>query len=813
MSTVKTILYTCVVLFFHKISFTQNTPPEISVSGNQLFCPDAPMSIVTAVNITDADVSDTTLNTVVIQISEGYVSGQDLLTLIGVHPSISGVWNVAQGKLSLNGPATFAEFETAISSVVFSTTQTVLTTDKAFSINLGNANFLPTTGHYYFYVSDVGIGWTAAKDAAATQTYFGLQGYLATLTTIEEAQLAGEQNSGAGWIGATDAQSEGTWQWVTGPEAGNAFFNQNTGTAINGEFSFWNTNEPNNFNGNEDYAHITDPSIGILGSWNDLPEAGETNTNSAFHPKGYVVEFGGMPGDPTINLSGSSRIIAPQIQVTNQDICLSQSITLIVTSNANEVLWFDSQTSNTVINTGNSYEVTPNADTTYWVQPNVTGCTSGQRTPVSVTVNTPPNFQNINVQQCENEAVFDGISLFNLSFYNANVADNITTNRTITYYEDAALTQSISSTNYSNTTNNQIIFAKVEATDSGCFSIAQLTLSVWASTLENFELITCDDATADGFTNFNLSDINTEVLLGFPPTATTSFYQNYNDALLQQNILPTNFTNTTAFEDSVFVKITENNRCLGIAEVLLSVNALPIIKADETVLYCLNTFPETLTLTSGNLETNPNNYAYLWSTGETTMSININTVGTYTVSVTSPGQNSCTSSRSITVLPSNTATIDGIEVTDASLNNSILVLVSGEGDFVYALNNENGPYQTSNIFENVASGIYTVYVKDIKNNCGIVSEAVSVIGFPKFFTPNNDTVNDIWQLNGFSAQFPVDYTVKIFDRYGKLITTLNQNKLFWDGTYNGLNLPQNDYWFEIQLADGRIFRDHFTLRR
>jgi len=133
-----------------------------------------------------------------IQISQGYVNGSDLLLLSGVNPGITSNWSAAQGALTLNGPATFAQFETAIENILFQTTQTVFTEDRFFSINLGVANFLPSTGHYYFYVADLSITWSEAETAAESQDFFGLQGYLATITSEEESQLAGEQSSGAG---------------------------------------------------------------------------------------------------------------------------------------------------------------------------------------------------------------------------------------------------------------------------------------------------------------------------------------------------------------------------------------------------------------------------------------------------------------------------------------------------------------------------------------------------------------------------------------------------------------------------------------
>ena len=107
---------------------------------------------------------------------------------------------------------------------------------------------------------------------------------------------------------------------------------------------------------------------------------------------------------------------------------------------------------------------------------------------------------------------------------------------------------------------------------------------------------------------------------------------------------------------------------------------------------------------------------------------------TYTVEVINA--NNCSKHRTIIVEASNIATFESIEVVDATQNNTITILVSGEGLYEYALLNKNGiqtPFQTSNIFENVYPGIYTIVVNDYKNDCGKVPKQASVIGFPKFF--------------------------------------------------------------------------------
>jgi len=274
--------------------------------------------------------------------------------------------------------------------------------------------------------------------------------------------------------------------------------------------------------------------------------------------------------------------------------------------------------------------------------------------------------------------------------------------------------------------------------------------------------------------------------------------------------LPLNYTNTIAYFQTIFVRAENDNACYGINEVDLTVYQLPNIEVEDETIYCLNTFPETITLNAGLISGNPNDYTFDWSTGENTYEIEINAPGTYSVSVTN--SNDCSKDRTITVLPSNIATIDDVEVVDATSNNMITIFVSGEGDYEYALNNINGPYQDSNMFENVPPGLHTVYIRD-KNNCGIVEDIVSVIGFPKFLTPNGDGYHDTWQVYGLNHGSQIESIVYIFDRYGKLIKQLSPTGIGWDGTFNGQPMPSSDYWFHVKLQDGRVFKSHFTLKR
>ncbi|MFS4417090.1 C-type lectin domain-containing protein [Maribacter sp. 2307ULW6-5] len=292
-----------------------NQPPVLTATGSQTYCPGTSLPIAQSIVIADPD--DTGTNAVYIQISSGYVNGEDLLSLTGSHPNISASWDAAQGKLTLTGPASYTEFEAAVMATQFSSSAPNPSGTRQFSITVGEPNYLPSTQHYYEFVPDAGITWSDALTAAANRTYFGLQGYLVTLTSQEEADFAGAQASGFGWIGATDEVVEGQWRWASGPEQGTLFW---TGLANGTEITYanWNGGEPNNVGSNgEDYAHIAAASVirggAPIGAWNDLPNRGG---GGAYASQGYVVEYGGMPGDPVLNITATTSITMDNLPPT-----------------------------------------------------------------------------------------------------------------------------------------------------------------------------------------------------------------------------------------------------------------------------------------------------------------------------------------------------------------------------------------------------------------------------------------------------------------------------------------------------------------
>lgn len=177
----------------------------------------------------------------------------------------------------------------------------------------------------------------------------------------------------------------------------------------------------------------------------------------------------------------------------------------------------------------------------------------------------------------------------------------------------------------------------------------------------------------------------------------------------------------------------------------------------------------------------------------------------------------CVSSQEFTVVPSEVATINRITVDREANGLQISIAVSGSGNYEYALDNENGPYQNSSVFNSIPAGEHIAFVRD-KNGCGVsqrlVEQKVTKKDFPQFFTPNGDGINDFWQYAQSDSKKEVSIeTLWVFDRVGNLMAQLDPKSKGWNGNFNGQPLPASDYWFKAVTFNKRKIYGHFTLKR
>ncbi|MFI8380247.1 T9SS type B sorting domain-containing protein [Leeuwenhoekiella sp. NPDC079379] len=814
----------------HKVK-AQN-PPELKATGDQEYCPLSTIPIVTNFSLTNP--SGNVVRAVYIQISFGYQRGSDFLEL-PPNPNLSTNFDIATGKLTLafNPAVSTTEIEDAVKAVTYRSNSATVSGERIFSITIGQANYLPSTGHYYMFIPSNLITWQDARVAAENSRYYGLQGYLATLTSREEAILCGEQSQGSGWIGGTDEQTEGVWKWVTGPEAANGgliFWNGKAdGNTPN--FAFWNTNEPNDANGGEDYAHITAPNIGTPGAWNDLRTTGEQNTD--YQAKGYIVEYGGMPGDPKLNIAVDTRIFIPEITATTGDTrCGPGVVTLSATSNGTTLNWYTAASGGTPVFTGDTYTPTITSTQDFYVAAEAAGCLRGKRTSVrAVMLDDVVAANQITFTNCDEDGTPDGFTNFNLEEAIPFITSDL--NTTVTFYSNSADadldSNSIRARPYNNR-NGQTVFARTTAA-SGCYKVTRIDLAVSVTSLPTGyeeQLDTCDtDGTVDGFATFDLTQATNRISTQFPTgrNFVVSYFRTEEDALLEQNeILPQNaYKNEISDQQVLFARVEDNTQgsCYAIGPyVRLNVEPIPVFELADLGSICV-TDPN-FTLQTINAQ---DVYTYEWRDQNNTLvgtnpELVITSPGTYTV--TAQTLFGCNSEvKEITVIASESATLtrDNIAVTtlDGQTSLSIVnVSALGAGDYEYTLDEALGPYQDSPVFEQVSPGLRTLYIRD-KNGCGISSIQIPVLGFAKFFTPNNDGYHDTWTPLGLSKTEYSAVTIYIYDRFGKLLKSIYGFDNGWDGTTRGVALPSSDYWYTVTLTDinGVIseFKGHMTLKR
>ncbi len=98
---------------------------------------------------------------------------------------------------------------------------------------------------------------------------------------------------------------------------------------------------------------------------------------------------------------------------------------------------------------------------------------------------------------------------------------------------------------------------------------------------------------------------------------------------------------------------------------------------------------------------------------------------------------------------------------------------------------------------------YTLHVLS-NANCGESTSSVFVrvfktITIPNAFSPNNDGINDFWDIKELNT-YPT-CTVMVFNRYGQKVFESNGYSNPWDGTYNGSALPPATYYYIIDLKN------------
>ena len=320
------------------------------------------------------------------------------------------------------------------------------------------------------------------------------------------------------------------------------------------------------------------------------------------------------------------------------------------------------------------------------------------------------------------------------------------------------------------------------------------------------DMLICIEETNGSFSaEFDLLTQNSEILDTQPADLyTITYHSTYEDADNGVNAIPTLHTNT-ANPQIIYARLIHNYipLCHDIVAFNLRVSKYPVLKMVTDYILCDDETKKTLVADAGF-------NSYLWSTGETTQSITVNESGNYQVTVGNEFNGIiCETTANVSVSISGPPESWDIKVEDwTAENNRVVINATGKGYYQFSLDDKT--YQDSPIFEKLKPGIYTVYIKD-KNDCGMVSQRIVLLNYPKFFTPNGDGINDKWRIE-YSWLEP-EALIYVYDRYGKLIYAFTPIDQGWDGNFNGEKLPSTDYWFVVKRKDGRIHKGHFSMMR
>lgn len=400
---------------------------------------------------------------------------------------------------------------------------------------------------------------------------------------------------------------------------------------------------------------------------------------------------------------------------------------------------------------------------------------------------------------------------------------------------------------YSNTTpNKETIYVRVYNASTKCangISNFQVIVNPEPTFTAISNLSYCDDSLDGDDTNGAVQNIDLDsqipILLGAPQDPDdyeVTFHSSKANASSGDLPIESPYTNTNAVE-TMYVRIRhKTTSCVNDdATFEVIVNSLPKFTVTSPQTICLNDTPKNIAV-----ENTTAIYSYVWKDTNgnevgTADNLEITTGGNYTVTATTTNGTMCTRAETIVVKESNPATLLASYVTIidegnniGSENNLSIVIDTlnndlGPGNYQFALKNDDQNtttfYQEEPLFENLEGGIYTIIVND-KNGC--IPDAtlkVSVLQFPKFFTPNGDNKNDTWIIKGANKTFYPNSSINIFNRYGKLVAQIPIDGKGWNGTYNSKKLISDDYWYTITLIPADATKQtinktgHFSLLR
>ena len=338
-----------------------------------------------------------------------------------------------------------------------------------------------------------------------------------------------------------------------------------------------------------------------------------------------------------------------------------------------------------------------------------------------------------------------------------------------------------------------------------------------------------------GFSTFDLTSKELEMAgVSIFSGLEFKYYEKEIDALMNNNSTisnPQNYTNQTKNFQKIYVRVNNLNPvlfCFSILEISIFVSEFPKNNFDtKPYKICLNPDGSVAEEAFVDSKLIPSDYDFLWFnnfdalsgnelSGQTNSTFSTPNEGNFSVKIISkltPAR--CTTIANFStknlIIP-RTLKFSPNNIISFSGDNTILAIANPPSDeYEYLLN--YGNWQSDNNFTIYKEGINVIKVRN-KFGCNTIENQFLVANFAPFFTPNSDGYNDFWKIEGDAA---IDITnTYIYDQFGKLLYEHKKSSQGWDGTFQGQQMPANDYWFRIIYTnknESKEFRSHFSLKR
>lgn len=140
----------------------------------------------------------------------------------------------------------------------------------------------------------------------------------------------------------------------------------------------------------------------------------------------------------------------------------------------------------------------------------------------------------------------------------------------------------------------------------------------------------------------------------------------------------------------------------------------------------------------------------------------------------------------------------------------VTLLINSNLNLLYSIDNQI-TWNKSNTFSNLENGEYIIHIKT-EDGCYLNSYKFIIFkDLSNIITPNSDGINDTWNLNKRFSKDLIE-SLKIYDRYGKLIWEDVNKTLNWNGKYLGNPLPSSTYWYFITLTDNSTKQGFIILK-